>query len=163
MLQPTRRETPKGKGLRFAIVCSRYNPEYTGPMRAAAEAVLRESGASVEIVEVPGAFEIPVAAASVLGRRGRKPAAVLCLGLILQGRTNHADHIGEAVTRALMDLSVRSGVPCIHEVLTVADRKLAEERCIAPETNRGTEAAHTALALAATLSRLRAGTGSRRR
>lgn len=163
MLQPTRRKAVHARGRRFVIVCSRYNPEYTGPMRAAAEAVLHEAGARVETVEVPGAFEIPVAASVLLSRLGRKPDAVLCLGLILQGRTNHADHIGEAVTRALMEISVRTGVPCIHEVLTVADRKLAEERCVDPRTNRGAEAAHTALSLADTLSALRPRPETRRR
>lgn len=161
MLKSTRRKTSPHSGNRFAIVCSQYNPEYTQPMCKAAETVLSAAGARFEVVSVPGAFEIPVAAAALLARKSAKPEAVLCLGLILQGETNHADHIGEAVTRALMDLSIRTGIPCIHEVLTVQTREQAEKRCVAEETNRGAEAAHTGLRLAATLNSLRRGPGRR--
>ncbi len=157
MLKSTRRKTPPHSGGRFAIVCSQYNPEYTQPMCQAAEAVLAAAGARIEVIHVPGAFEIPVAAAALLARRSARPDAVLCLGLILQGETNHADHIGEAVTRALMDLSIRTGIPCIHEVLTVQTREQAEKRCVAEDTNRGAEAAHTGLRLANTLKSLRRG------
>lgn len=141
---------------RFAIVCSRYNSEYTEPMLAAARSVLEAAGASaVEVVRVPGAFEIPMAA-SALARRKRGPVrAILCLGVLWQGETSHADQIGTAVTRALMDISLATGIPCIHEVLTIQTRKQAEQRCVDPKTNRGIEAAHAALEISEALASIR--------
>jgi len=108
----------------------------------------------VEVYHVPGAFEIPVMAAGV-AKSARKPDAIICLGLIIKGETNHADHIGEAVTDGLMRISLDTGVPCIHEVLTVKDEAQAQVRCINPETNRGAEAAHTAVELAVALKALK--------
>ena len=95
-------------------------------------------------------------AASALARRGR-PAlrAILCLGVIWRGETSHADQIGGAVTRALMEIGIETGVPCIHEVLTVANRAQARRRCIDPETNRGIEAAHAALEISEALGGIR--------
>lgn len=156
MLKASPRNDPLRTDGRFAIVCSRYNAEYTEPMMEAARSVLEAAGASaVEVVRVPGAFEIPVAA-SALARRGR-PAlrAILCLGVIWQGETSHADQIGGAVTRALMEIGIETGVPCIHEVLTVANRAQARRRCIDPETNRGIEAAHAALEISEALAGIR--------
>ncbi|MFM8878360.1 MAG: 6,7-dimethyl-8-ribityllumazine synthase [Verrucomicrobiota bacterium] len=156
MLKASPRNDPLRTDGRFAIVCSRYNAEYTEPMLAAARSVLEAAGASaVEVVRVPGAFEIPVAA-SALARRGR-PAlrAILCLGVIWRGETSHADQIGGAVTRALMEIGIETGVPCIHEVLTVANRAQARRRCIDPDTNRGIEAAHAALEISEALGGIR--------
>ena len=151
MLGTTQRETVSGQGLRLAIVCSLYNKKYTDGMLEAAQTVFTAAGAErVEVYRVPGAFEIPVVAAA-LARRTPKPSAIVCLGLIIQGETNHADHIGSAVTDGLMQISIQTGVPCIHEVLTVKTEAQAQVRCINPETNRGAEAAHTALAVALTL------------
>lgn len=153
MLKSTRRKiTTPSKG-RFAIVCSRYNSEYTDAMLAAALDVFTKAGVrDVETYRVPGAYEIPVITAALAKRTSGKPDAIVCLGLIIQGETNHADHIGEAVTFALTDIAVAEGVPCIHEVLTVKTHEQAKKRCVDPETNRGAEAAHTALDTAATLA-----------
>lgn len=158
MLKASHPKDPLRTDGRFAIVCSRYNSEYTEPMLAAARAVLEAAGASaVEVIRVPGAFEIPVAASAVARRARPRVRAILCLGVIWQGETSHADQIGGAVTRALMEIGLATGIPCIHEVLTVQDRKQAKARCIDPATNRGVEAAHAALEIAETL----AGIGSR--
>ena len=158
MLKPTRSTEIILTHASFAIVCSQYNAEYPESMLAAAQETLIAAGGTCEIIRVAGAFEIPIAAAAVIARKTRRPVAVLCLGLIWQGETNHAEHIGEAVTRALMEISVRTGVPCIHEVLTVQTRKQAIKRCQNPETNRGREAALTALSLHQTLEGIRKGT-----
>ena len=116
---PTLKDPLRTDG-RFAIVCSRYNSEYTEPMLEAARSVLEAAGASiVEVVRVPGAFEIPMAA-SALARRKRSPVrGIVCLGVLWQGETSHAEQIGSAVTRALMEISLATGIPCIHEVLTI--------------------------------------------
>lgn len=141
---------------RIAIVASRYNQRYVDGMLRAAQAVLKASGiGKVEVVRVPGAFEIPVAVAALLRRAEDAPEAVICLGVIWQGATLHAQHIGEAITDALMRLAVDSGVPVIHEVLTIATREQAEARCLSPDMNRGTEAAQTAVAMAGLMRRLK--------
>lgn len=130
-------------------------------MLRAARRILAGAGIpKIEVVRVPGSFEIPVAVAHLVRRAEARPAAVICLGLIWQGKTAHAGLVGEAVTAGLMDLAVETGVPVIHEVLVVQDERQARERCLDPETNRGIEAARTALemgALVATLGRPRAG------
>src|SRR5258708_5049079 len=124
-----------GKGLHIAIVCSRYNTRYTDGLLRGARKVLKSAGtARVTLIRVPGAFEIPIAAA-MAAKRSPPPHAVICLGVIWQGETTHADHIGKAVTDALMRLSLDSGVPCIHEVITVRTEEQARARCLNPETN----------------------------
>jgi len=145
---PTLKDPLRTDG-RFAIVCSRYNSEYTEPMLEAARSVLEAAGASiVEVVRVPGAFEIPMAA-SALARRKRSPVrGIVCLGVLWQGETSHAEQIGSA----LMEISLSTGIPCIHEVLTIQTKKQAQQRCIDPRTNRGIEAAHAALEIVEALA-----------
>ena len=157
MLSAHRKSARKpATGGRFVIVASRYNAKHVDGMVRAAKAEFLAAKAEVEVVRVPGAFEIPVAAAVVARRSVDRPHAVVCLGLLWQGETTHAQHIGEAVTDALMHIAVETGVPMIHEVLTVATVGQADARCLAPETNRGTEAARTALDMAGILAGLRA-------
>ena len=155
MLKPvTAKKIPAANG-RFAIVASEYNARYVDAMVNEAHAELRSAGrVNVIVLRVPGAFEIPLAAAEV-AKRSRPPlSAIICLGVILRGKTAHADLIGEAVTRALMDLQIAQGVPVIHEVLLLKNEKQAKERCLKGEFNRGKEAAQTALAMAALLRNL---------
>jgi 6,7-dimethyl-8-ribityllumazine synthase len=150
---------------RFAIVASRYNARYVDEMLKAAKAELERAGAkSVQVVRVPGAYEIPVVAArlarSASPRASRfthhvsRFSAIICLGVILRGETVHAAHIGEAVSRALMAIQLRYEVPVIHEVLLLENEKQARARCLDPKRNRGREAAQTALAMAQVMGEL---------
>lgn len=149
MLVPVSPHALSAAGRRFAIVASEYNREHVDGMLAAAQRLLAERGAAaVDVVRVPGAFEIPVIVAR-LARRPAPPDAILALGLILRGDTAHADHVGDAVTHALMQISVATGVPVIHEVLLMNDLAHARARCLDPDTNKGAEAALTAMAMAA--------------
>ena len=134
----------------FAIVASRYNARYVDTMLRAARAELKRAGATVRVIRVPGAYEVPVVAASLARSPGR-PDAIVCLGVILRGETVHAAHIGDAVSRALMEIQLSYGVPVIHEVLLLENREQADVRCCNPEHNRGLEAAQTALAMAAVM------------
>lgn len=149
----TKKPQPAG---RFAIVASQYNDRYVGGMLRAAVAELRQAGAGeVRVVRVPGAFEIPVAAGALARRQCPTWDAVICLGVILQGQTSHAEHVGEAVTLALSQLAVGTGVPMIHEVLVFTQEEQARVRCLSKEFNRGTEAAQTALKMARVMGELR--------
>jgi 6,7-dimethyl-8-ribityllumazine synthase len=153
MLKPVKK-TRAGKTIgTFAIVASRYNARYVDGMLKAAARELKRAGAKVQIVRVPGAYEIPVVAAK-LSRLSSQPSAIICLGVILRGATTHAQHIGEAVSNALMQIQIQSGVPVIHEVLLLENREQAEARCLDPKHNRGIEAAQTALAMARVMALL---------
>ena len=149
MLQKTTRKTTPQKSARIAIVASVYNAEYVDSMIDAALETLAGSGVNnVELIRVPGAFEIPVVAARLAQRKRLRPEAVLCLGVILRGKTTHAEHIGQSVTQSLAQIATDTTVPIIHEVLLLENKAQAKERCLSPKTNRGFEAAHTALIMA---------------
>lgn len=158
MLKPVRKNvaTPRAVAGRFAIVASEYNARYVGGMLRAAKAELKQAGAAeVRVVRVPGAFEIPVVAGA-LARQWPGWDAVICLGVILQGQTSHAEHVGEAVTQALSQIAIQTGVPMIHEVLVFTSEEQARVRCLSKEFNRGAEAAQTALKMAQVMGELRA-------
>ena len=149
MLQKTTRKTTPQKAARIAIVASVYNAEYVDSMIDAALETLAGSGVNnVELIRVPGAFEIPVVAAKLAQRKRLRPEAVLCLGVILRGKTTHAEHMGQSVTQSLAQIATNTTVPVIHEVLLLENKAQAKERCLSPKTNRGFEAAHTAMIMA---------------
>lgn len=131
----------------FAIVASRYNARYVDAMLRAAKAELwRAEVSRIQIVRVPGAYEIPVVTKR-LARTLPGLSAIICLGVIIRGETVHAAHIGEAVSRALMDIQLTHEIPVIHEVLLLENETQAQARCLDSRSNRGTEAAQTALAM----------------
>jgi 6,7-dimethyl-8-ribityllumazine synthase len=145
----------KAVGGHFAIVASKYNARYVDAMVQAAQQCLGAADVeSVEVIRVPGAFEIPVVVARLARTHSPPLAAIICLGVILRGQTTHAQHIGEAVTQTLAQLQIETGVPVIHEVLLLEDKSQAEARCLSPEHNRGAEAAQTALEMKNVMARL---------
>jgi 6,7-dimethyl-8-ribityllumazine synthase len=139
----------------IAIVASQYNPEFVTGLTTAAQQELTQlvPDGTVQLYSVPGAFEIPLMVQE-LAERGTF-TAIIALGVIIQGETEHARLIGEAVTRGLMDISLRCKVPVIHEVLLVANEEQARKRCLGAEINRGTEAARTAVRMIQTYIELR--------
>lgn len=147
MLKKVKARQQKSDGGTIAIVASRYNALYVDAMLRAARAELLNAGARVRIVRVPGAFEIPAVAAK-LAASAHKPAAILCLGVIFQGETPHAQHIGWGVTHALAQIQVQHRIPVIHGVFLFEKVKHARVRCLGVKHNRGTEAAQTALEMA---------------
>jgi 6,7-dimethyl-8-ribityllumazine synthase len=154
MLKQITKSSARAKGATFAIVASKYNGRYVAAMLKAAQRELKQAGATVEVVRVPGAFEIPAVAAKLAARdmqHAARPAAILCLGVIFQGQTSHADHIGWGVTHALASIQVEYKVPVIHGVFVFTKEEHAKVRCLGKTHNRGTEAAHTALEMAAVM------------
>ena len=156
MLRKIRHKKVQSRGGTFAIVASRYNARYVDAMVRAAQSELKRVGVKkIQIMRVPGAYEIPVVAAKLA--RTSKLSAVICLGVILRGETVHAAHIGEAVSRALMEIQLVHEIPVIHEVLLLENEGQARVRCLNPKHNRGTEAAQTALVMARVMKSLDGG------
>ena len=152
---PHAKTQPAPKTSFFAIIASRYNARYVDSMLRAARRRLREAGVkSIQVIRVPGAFEIPVVAARLAGQTEAAPDAIICLGVILRGETTHAQFIGESVTQGLVQVQVRHGVPIIHEVLLLENEEQARVRCLDRRHNRGEEAAATALEMARVMERL---------
>jgi 6,7-dimethyl-8-ribityllumazine synthase len=164
MLKPIKSNVLQAADAAFAIVASQYNARYVDAMLRAAQAELRRARAkSVQIVRVPGAYEIPLVAAFLAHAAGtqqrdlaRDPRllGIICLGVILRGETVHATHIGEAVSRALMEIQLKYEIPVIHEVLLLENEAQARARCLSKTHNRGAEAAQTALKMARIMRQL---------
>ena len=152
MLRKIQQKKIRTDGGKFAIVASRYNAEFVDAMLRAARETLLAAGAHVRIVRVPGAFEIPAAAAKL----AHKPhySAIICLGVIFQGETSHAQHIGWGVTHALAQIQIKQKIPVIHGVFVFEKVKQAKVRCLSTKHNRGTEAAQTALEMARVMKNL---------
>jgi 6,7-dimethyl-8-ribityllumazine synthase len=132
---------------RFAIVASEYNPEFVQALinNTCKELYVLDEQSVIELFGVPGSFEIPVAAEMVAVQR--RHDVIIALGLIMQGRTKHAEFIGASVSHALQQVALKHAVPVIHEVLLVAGEDEARQRCIDKELNRGLEAARAAFAM----------------
>ena len=151
-LQPRPRIiTPRS---RISIVASKYNETFTDALVENATAELNELApqSRVDVIRVPGAFEVPLMVSEVIDRA--KPDCVIALGLIVRGSTAHADLVATSVTHALQDLAVKSGIPVIHEVLLCDDEKQAYARCIGEQLNRGREAARAAATMIEVLQEL---------
>lgn len=145
------RQRATGTRAKICIVASEYNEQFTQALvdNCSEELATVLPAARVEIVRVPGAFEIPVTIKAVLGRTPEKrPDAIVALGVILRGSTDHADLIGSTITQALMQIALEFTTPVIHEVLLLQDDKQAFARCIASQLNRGREAGRTTARMA---------------
>jgi 6,7-dimethyl-8-ribityllumazine synthase len=162
MLKSVKQGKRRTGGGSFAIVASRYNAKYVDAMLRAAMAELKRAGAKkIQVVRVPGAFEIPAVAArlaqaSAVHAAGNTQhvSAIICLGVIFQGETSHAQHIGWGVTHALAQIQVLHKQPVIHGVFVFEKEKHARVRCLGVKHNRGAEAAQTALEMARVMAGL---------
>jgi 6,7-dimethyl-8-ribityllumazine synthase len=154
MLMPAKRSRIRASGGRFAIIASSYNAQYVDAMLHAARAQLKKGGAkTIRVVRVPGAFEIP-AVASRLAAATPAFSAIICLGVILRGQTDHAQQIANAMSLSLAQLQVQRALPVIHEVLLLENEAQAIARCLDKQHNRGAEAAQTALEMARVMASL---------
>lgn len=148
------------RGLRVALIVSRYNPAVTGAMREGAARAFVDAGGSADglvVVTAPGAFELAAIAGAAL-RSGGYDAAV-CLGCIIKGETRHDEVIGDAVAVALAGLSSETGKPAAFGVLTVDDQSQALARAAGERGNKGAEAMNAAIEAAASIRTLTNGAG----
>ncbi len=144
------------RGLRLAVVRSRYNPEVVDGLLAGARETLRKLGADVRdvvLTDVPGAFELPLAAAAA-ARSGRFDA-VVALGAVIKGETDHYEHIAREASHGLAAVARETGVPVGFGVLTVDREEQALARSAAGPDNKGAEAARAAVAMVHILRALR--------
>lgn len=131
-----------------AIAVSKYNESITSRLVDGAVARLNAAGVSsdrIEIAEVPGAFELPLAA-SVLAESGRF-AALLCLGAVIRGETTHDQHINTAVANGVECVGRQHGVPVLFGLLTCETQGQAEARAGGNVGNKGEECAEAAIAM----------------
>lgn len=134
---------------RFAIVVSRYNESITTRLLAGARETLAVRGVrdeDIDVVWVPGAWELPLIAARLAGSGGY--LAVICLGAVIRGETTHDQHINRAVSNELAALAVRSGVPVLFGLLTCDTLEQAIHRAGGNVGNKGSECAEAALRMA---------------
>ena len=127
---------------RFALVAARFNGFIVDQLVAGARDALARHGVAddrVDLVRVPGSYEIPLVAQK-LGRSG-KYAAVICLGCVIRGDTDHYDHVAGAATSGIAQAALNSGVPVIFGVLTCDTLEQAIHRAGAKAGNKGFEAA----------------------
>jgi len=144
------RERPSARGLRVAVLRSQFNPPVTEGLLEGALAALREARArEVEVFEVPGAFELPLAARAA-ARSGRFDA-VVALGAVIRGETDHYEHVARAAASGLLAASMETGVPVAFGVLTVRREEQAVSRAQPGPRNKGGEAARAAVWMVRTL------------
>jgi 6,7-dimethyl-8-ribityllumazine synthase len=140
---------------RFAIIVSRFNEEITGGLLAGAREALAEAGVEgdgVAVFEVPGAFEIPLAAK--YAAESGQFAGVICLGCLIKGDTMHFEYIADATAHGIMRVGLETRVPVAFGVLTTLTDAQAEQRAAPGPENKGREAALAALEMATLLSRI---------
>ena len=137
---------PDGADLRIGIVLAEYHTDITHPLYEGAVDTLRHHGVAEEAihtVQVPGAFELPAGARLLAGRE--KLDAVICLGCVIKGETDHDVYINQAVAQGLMNLGVLSGKPFVFGLLTPNTHAQAADRAGGAHGNKGVEAAVTAM------------------
>jgi 6,7-dimethyl-8-ribityllumazine synthase len=155
---PDSRPARKAVG-RFAIVAARFNEQISKRLLDGALEVLLSAGvpaASVDAHWVPGAFELPQAA-SHLAATGRY-AGIVCVGCVIRGQTPHFEFVAGQAARGIQDVALRSGVPTTFGVITALTEEQAWARAGGEVGNRGREAAHAALDMAAFVQSVRSRT-----
>ncbi|HET8818644.1 MAG TPA: 6,7-dimethyl-8-ribityllumazine synthase [Xanthomonadaceae bacterium] len=142
-------------GARFAILASRWNPRISDALVAGARKVFADHGVAedaVDVVRVPGAWELPQAAARLAGA-GRH-AALVALGCVVRGETRHFEHVADRCAEGLMRVALDSGVPVLNGVLATDRFEDAEARAGGSHGNKGEECALAAIEMADLMERL---------
>ena len=137
------------EGKKFALVVSRFNDFITDKLLSGALDALIRSGASdqdIEVVKVPGAFEIPLLAQKMA--KTKRFDAVVCLGAVIRGSTPHFDYVSAEVSKGIAAVSMESEIPVIFGVITVDTIEQAIERAGTKAGNKGWSAAMAAVEMA---------------
>ena len=143
------------EGLRFAIVASRFNEFITSKLLEGALDMLRRHGASeeqIDVVWVPGAFEIPLVAKK-LAACG-KYDAVVCVGAVIRGATSHYDYVCNEASKGVAQAALSTGVPVIFAVVTTENIEQAVERAGTKAGNKGSDGALAAMEMANLLKKI---------
>ena len=145
-------------GAKFAIVVSRFNEFVTGKLLGGAIDTLERHGveeSDVDVIWSPGSFEIPLLAQKLAA--GGEYAAVICLGAVIRGGTDHYQYIASEVAKGVAVAALRTGTPCIFGVLTCDTIEQAIERAGAKAGNKGADAANAAVEMVNLLEQLPSG------
>ncbi len=138
---------------RYAIVAATFYAELAEQLVSSARASFEQAGAEgIDVFEVPGAFELPLAA-RYCAQSGRY-AGVACLGAVIRGETSHYDYVCGEAARGIMDVGLSTGVPCGFGVLTVENMEQARARAGGGKRDSGRHAAEAVLAVAAVRSQV---------
>jgi len=145
-------------GLKFAIVVSRFNGIITDRLLAGALDALARTGTNepVEIVKVPGSWELPLVVRELA--RYKRHDAIICLSAVIRGDTPHHEYIAAEAAKGLAQASLETGVPVTFGVLTTDTLDQAVDRAGAKGGNKGFDAAMSAVEMGNLIRRLRAGT-----
>jgi len=133
-------------GMRFGIVVARFNDELTDELARSAYQCLVRNGAkpeTIDVVRVPGAYEVPVVAEKMAA--GRNYDALIVLGVVVEGETQHAQMIIDTTGQCILDIACKHQVPIINEIVGVRTWAQAEARCLGGEQTRGWYAAEAAI------------------
>ncbi|MBI4848722.1 MAG: 6,7-dimethyl-8-ribityllumazine synthase [Nitrospirae bacterium] len=145
----------QAEGLKFAIIVSRFNEFITGKLLDGAVDGLIRHGAlekNIDIVKVPGSFELPLVAKKVAQKKSYD--AVICLGTIIRGATPHFDYVAAEASKGIATASMETGVPIAFGVLTTDTIEQAVERAGTKSGNKGWDAAMVAIEMAQLLKKL---------
>ena len=137
------------KGKKFAIVISRFNEFISSKLLEGCIDTLVRHGApenGIDVVWVPGAFEIPMLALKVA--KSKKHDAVICLGTVIRGATPHFEFVASEAAKGVAKVSLDTGVPCIFGVITADNLEQAIERAGTKDGNKGRDAALSAIEMA---------------
>jgi len=145
----------QAKGLKFGIVISRFNDFITGKLLDGAMDALSRHGAredDIDIVKVPGSFEIPMVAKKMALKGAYN--AIICLGTVIRGATPHFEYIAAEVSKGIASASMETGVPVAFGIITSDTIEQAVERAGTKSGNKGWDAAITAIEMAQLLKKL---------
>ncbi|MEW6738372.1 MAG: 6,7-dimethyl-8-ribityllumazine synthase [Nitrospirota bacterium] len=145
----------QAKGLKFGIIVSRFNDFITSRLLDGAIDALARHGAKeddIEVVKVPGSFEIPLVAKKMASKGLYN--AVICLGTVIRGATPHFDYVAAEVSKGIASASMETGVPIAFGVITSDTIEQAVERAGTKAGNKGWDAAITAIEMAQVLKKL---------
>jgi 6,7-dimethyl-8-ribityllumazine synthase len=145
----------QAEGLRFAVIVSRFNEFITNKLLDGSIDALKRHGASekdIDVVKVPGSFEIPLTAKKIAEKKSYD--AVICLGTIIRGATPHFDYVASEAAKGIASVSIETGVPIAFGIITADTIEQAVERAGTKSGNKGWDAALVAIEMAQLLRKL---------